>query len=167
MEEDPPAPDARVELRWRGGETAALEHLEDYFFRTDAIGIDYVGATMTTDPAKSCMRDKACSKLSPWLAHGCVSPRFVYAEVKRYEVERRKAKSTYWIVHELIWRDFSRFAALKHGAEIFKIYGPDKLRPRLPRTARPRSLRRGGLRTRGLSLRHGSALARPQVPGMC
>ncbi|CAJ1332692.1 unnamed protein product [Effrenium voratum] len=27
-------------------------------------------------------------------------------EVKRYERERRKTKSTYWITHELLWRDF-------------------------------------------------------------
>lgn len=28
-------------------------------------------------------------------------------------------KSTYWVVFELIWRDFFRFFALKHGNAIF------------------------------------------------
>ena len=51
-------------------------------WQEDSLGLDYVGATMTTDPAKSCMRDKAMSKFSPWLAHGCLSPRFLYEEAR-------------------------------------------------------------------------------------
>ncbi|CAJ1351151.1 unnamed protein product, partial [Effrenium voratum] len=74
------APDPRAELQWRGGETAALERVHAYLWEEDSLGLDYVGATMTTDPAKSCMRDKAMSKFSPWLAHGCLSPRFLYEE---------------------------------------------------------------------------------------
>jgi hypothetical protein len=36
-------------------------------------------------------------------------------EVKRYERERRKNKSTYWITHELLWRDFVRFGSIYAG----------------------------------------------------
>ena len=28
-------------------------------------------------------------------------------------------KSTYWVIFELIWRDFFRFFAMKHGSRIF------------------------------------------------
>jgi len=115
--------DPRAELRWRGGETAALERVRQYLWEEDSLGLDYVGATMTTDPGKSCMRDKAMSKLSPWLAHGCLSPRFLYEEVQRYERERKKTKSTYWITHELLWRDFVRFGSIQAGTSIFKIGG--------------------------------------------
>lgn len=121
--------DPRAELRWRGGETAALERVHEYLWEEDSLGLDYVGATMTMDPAKSCMRDKAMSKLSPWLAHGCLSPRFLYEEVKRYERERRKTKSTYWITHELLWRDFVRFGSIQAGTSIFKIGGPQNGHP--------------------------------------
>ena len=38
-------------------------------------------------------------------------------EVKRYERERRKNKSTYWITHELLWRDFVRFGSIYAGAQ--------------------------------------------------
>ena len=85
--------DPRAELRWRGGETAALERVKTYLWEEDSLGLEYVGATMIMDKAKSCMRDKAMSKLSPWLAHGCLSPRLLYEEVKRYERERGKSKS--------------------------------------------------------------------------
>mmetsp|Transcript_8352 Transcript_8352/g.21272 ORF Transcript_8352/g.21272 Transcript_8352/m.21272 type:complete len:820 (-) Transcript_8352:193-2652(-) len=121
--------DARAELRWRGGETAALARVQEYLWDEDSLGLDYVGATMTMDPAKSCMRDKAMSKLSPWLAHGCLSPRRLYEEVKRYERERRKNKGTYWITHELLWRDFVRFGSIHAGTSIFKIGGHANLRP--------------------------------------
>jgi deoxyribodipyrimidine photolyase len=97
---------------------------------TDSLSIHYVGATMTTDPAKSCMRDKAFFKISPWLAHGCISPRRLYHEVRRYEKERKQNKSTGWIIHELIWRDYARFGAEYYGTKIFRIGGMDNLEPR-------------------------------------
>lgn len=125
----PPA-DAPAELRWKGGETAALERVDEYIFQSESLGLDYVGATMTTDASKSTMRDKAMSKFSPWLAHGCVSARLLYAEVQRYERERRKNKSTYWIVHELCWRDFVRFGTLHAGSSVFKLGGLENKQPR-------------------------------------
>ncbi|CAE8641665.1 unnamed protein product, partial [Polarella glacialis] len=50
--------DARAELKWIGGETAALARLKEYLWDDDSLALDYVGATMTMDTAKSCMRDK-------------------------------------------------------------------------------------------------------------
>ena len=38
------------------------------------------------------------TKFSPWLALGCLSPRFIHAEVHRYEKERVANDSTYWSV---------------------------------------------------------------------
>ena len=39
------------------------------------------------------------SKFSAWLANGSLSPRTIYEEeVKRYEQERIKNKSTYWLI---------------------------------------------------------------------
>lgn len=38
------------------------------------------------------------TKFSPWLAHGCLSPRTVHAELARYEKEHTANKSTYWSV---------------------------------------------------------------------
>jgi deoxyribodipyrimidine photo-lyase len=125
-----PAAEPRAELRWTGGETAALQRVADYLWDTDALSLRYVGATMTMDEAKSCLQDRAMFKISPWLAHGCISPRFLYHEIRSYEKERRKSKSTGWIVHELIWRDFVRFGARATGTKMFKIGGLDNVNPR-------------------------------------
>ena len=46
------------------------------------------------------------TKFAPWLAHGCLSPRLVHDEIRRYERTRTANKSTYWVIFELIWRDY-------------------------------------------------------------
>jgi deoxyribodipyrimidine photo-lyase len=99
-----------------GGEDAGLRRIQSYFWdrdllktyketRNGLLGFDY------------------SSKLSAWLAVGCLSPRLIYEEVKRYEKERKKNDSTYWLVFELIWRDYFRFICKKHGDKVFDIAG--------------------------------------------
>ena len=63
------------------------------------------------------------SKFSPWLANGSISPKTIYWEIKRFEKEIQKNQSTYWLVFELIWRDYFKYISLKHGNKIFRIGG--------------------------------------------
>ena len=64
------------------------------------------------------------TKLSAWLSNGCLSPRRTYYEVLRYERERVQNESTYWLVFELLWRDYFRFYGAKHGDRLFYWTGP-------------------------------------------
>ena len=97
---------------YKGGEDEALKRLEEYFWqkdllkvyketRNEMLGLDY------------------SSKFSLWLANGCISPRYIYEQVKKYEAERTQNDSTYWLIFELLWRDYFRFVALKYGNKIF------------------------------------------------
>ena len=63
------------------------------------------------------------SKFSPWLSQGCLSPKMIYAEIKRYEQERVKNESTYWLFFELLWRDFFRLMGKKYENKIFQKLG--------------------------------------------
>ena len=99
-------------LRFRGGETAALARLKHYLWDTDAIGTYF-------DTRNGLAGADYSSKLSPWLALGCLSPRLIAAELARYEASRLKNKSTYWLLFELLWRDFFRFLFVRHGAAMF------------------------------------------------
>ena len=54
---------------------------------------------------------------------GCLSPRTVYQEVSRYENERVANEDTYWLIFELLWRDFFQFQFRKHGADFFSATG--------------------------------------------
>ena len=101
---------------FQGGETAALERLQDYFFKTKKLG--YYKKTRN-----GLIGTDYSSKFSPWLANGSLSPRTIYWEVMRFEKEYFKNDSTYWLVFELIWRDYFKYISLKHGNDLFKIGG--------------------------------------------
>merc|ERR1719401_1352139 len=63
------------------------------------------------------------SKLSPWIAHGCISVRRIRRELRRYEVERIQNHSTYWFHNLLEWRDRMIYIARSQGDRIFKLGG--------------------------------------------
>ncbi|HOZ88552.1 MAG TPA: FAD-binding domain-containing protein, partial [Bacteroidia bacterium] len=63
------------------------------------------------------------SKFSPWLAMGCLSPREIYYELKKYEAEFSANDSTYWLIFELIWRDYFRFMMKKYRHQFFMYSG--------------------------------------------
>ena len=109
--------DERSVLQFHGGSTSGKERINDYIFnynllqnykitRNGMIGSDY------------------SSKLSPWLALGCISPKEIYYEVKRYEIERIANDSTYWLIFELLWRDFFKFLPIRVGTSLFRLEGP-------------------------------------------
>ncbi len=118
---DSPSFDTRSVLQFKGGERAGLARLNDYLWqknclknyketRNQMLGADY------------------SSKFSPWLANGCLSPRLIYDQVQKYEAERVKNDSTYWLIFELLWRDYFRFIAAKHGQRIFYLSGLQKIK---------------------------------------
>jgi deoxyribodipyrimidine photo-lyase len=109
--------DPRGVMKFEGGESFALRRVQDYIWDKDLLKIYF-------DTRNGMIGADYSSKFSPWLAHGCLSPRFVAKECKRYEKERSIVnKSTYWLVFELLWRDFFKFFALKQGNKIFFLEG--------------------------------------------
>ncbi|XP_071079721.1 cryptochrome DASH-like [Haliotis cracherodii] len=104
--------DPRTAFPFAGGETTGVARLQNYLWETDNVSQyketrnGMIGADFST-------------KFSPWLAHGCVSPRFIHSEIKKYEAKRTANQSTYWVIFELLWRDYFRFVALKYGNKIF------------------------------------------------
>ena len=104
--------DPRGVMEFNGGETAALDRVKDYIWEKDLLKVYF-------DTRNGMIGANYSTKFAPWLAHGCVSPRYIAKECRRYEEERVANKSTYWVVFELLWRDFFKFFALKHGNAIF------------------------------------------------
>ncbi len=108
--------DVRAAVAFKGGETVALNRLQSYVWEHEHI-------KTYKETRNGMLGEDYSSKFSAWLALGCLSPRLVYQEVKRYEAERHKNDSTYWLIFELIWRDFFRFVALRYGTRLFKPSG--------------------------------------------
>ncbi|MCK7596449.1 DASH family cryptochrome [Microbulbifer sp. CAU 1566] len=109
-------PDPRSAFPFHGGGAAAQQRIQDYFWKSEnllrykhtrdgLVGTDY------------------SSKLSPWLANGSLSPRQVYWLIREFEQDVKANEDTYWLVFELLWRDFFKFVSLKHGDQIFRLGG--------------------------------------------
>jgi deoxyribodipyrimidine photo-lyase len=115
------APDPRSAFPFSGGRASGLERLRSYVqadgplrtykaTRNGLVGADY------------------SSKLSPWLANGCLSARQVYRAVREHEATFGANDSTYWLIFELLWRDFFRFQAIKQGDRLFAADGVQRKR---------------------------------------
>lgn len=99
-----------------GGESKAMKRLQHYFFETEdlthyrwtrnrSLGLEY------------------SSKFSPYLATGCISPRTIYEAVKRYEQDIKKNQSTWWLIFEMVWRDYFTFKLMRFQNKVFLTEG--------------------------------------------
>ena len=96
---------------YRGSSSAAEAHLRQYLeralphsykaTRNQLHGLDY------------------SSKLSPWLALGCISARSVMKELKQFESQQGANEGSYWLWFELLWRDYFRVLHLKYGKQLY------------------------------------------------
>ena len=96
---------------YRGGTAAAIAHLRQYLeralphsykaTRNQLHGLDY------------------SSKLSPWLALGCISARSIMQKLKQFESEQGANEGSYWLWFELLWRDYFRVLHLKYGKQLY------------------------------------------------
>ncbi|MGR5220677.1 DASH family cryptochrome [Vibrio parahaemolyticus] len=99
----------------RGGELAGLRHVRHYFATDAALSYkltrnrldDWTGST----------------KFSLWLANGNVSPKTIVQQLRKFERKNGANESTYWIVFELLWREYFYWYGCKYGARLFAFKG--------------------------------------------
>ncbi|KAK4536462.1 hypothetical protein CDCA_CDCA08G2487 [Cyanidium caldarium] len=111
-----PYPDPRSCFDFHGGEEQALKRVEQWIWVKDMLPM-YKQVRDDLDGGDS------SSKFATFLAHGCLSPRYAYAEVRRYEQQNGASQSSYWLLFELLWRDFFRYTALVQGNRLFQKRG--------------------------------------------
>ena len=104
--------DSRAVLQFKGGESEGLKRMQEYFWEQDLL-------KTYKETRNGLLGANYSSKFSAWIALGCLSPRKVYWEIKKYEKERIANESTYWLIFELLWRDYFRFMFKKHGNKFF------------------------------------------------
>ena len=103
-------------LAWRGGERAAVERLEQFC---------RCGLATYKETRNGSIGPSYSTKMSPWLALGCITPRQIHARVLRFESENGgQTVHTYWVYFELMWRDFFRFYCAKNGRKVWLVGGP-------------------------------------------
>jgi deoxyribodipyrimidine photo-lyase len=106
-------PDPRAAIDFKGGEQEGLKRLDRFLWETNAVQNYHHTQNELCGEHQS-------TKFSAWLAQGCLSPKRIYQELKKYEAARGGEKSVYQIFYGLMWRDFLRFMAKKHGDVIFE-----------------------------------------------
>lgn len=113
---EPITKDCRAAINFKGGETEGYIRLNNYLFETQAI-LTY------KETRNGMIGENYSTKFSAWLAIGCLSPREIYYELKKYEAQFSSNESTYWLEFELLWRDYFRFMMKKYSNKFFQQAG--------------------------------------------
>ncbi|MFL2622554.1 MAG: DASH family cryptochrome [Candidatus Marisimplicoccus sp.] len=109
-------------FKFFGGESNGIRRVNEYFFESKNL-------SKYKQTRNGLLGHEYSSKISSWLSNGCLSARYVYSQIKRYEDVIEKNDSTYWLFFELIWRDFFKYVSMQHKNKFFSsngIYGSDK-----------------------------------------
>ena len=101
---------------FEGGERNALERLKSYLWESHNIA-------KYKETRNGLIGTEYSSKFSAYLSTGSISPVTIYHEIKKFEREVKKNSSTYWLIFELMWREFFRYVTKKGKKNIFKING--------------------------------------------
>jgi len=101
---------------YRGGSVEANRRILDYFFRNNGLS-EYKTTRNGLDGWDF------SSRLSAYLCFGCISPKQVVSQIRSYERKVIKNDSTYWLIFELLWREFFHWQLHKHGARVFRKQG--------------------------------------------
>jgi len=108
--------DKRSDLQFKGGEDAAMDRMNRFINQSLA----------TYKQTRNGLQGaNYSSHFSPWLANGCMSAKQVYYAVSQFEKNNGgQTTDTYWLVFELLFRDYFRFVLNTHGDSLFREYGP-------------------------------------------
>ena len=104
--------DPRSDLQFRGGASEALEKLSSYFWKVG--NIDHYSQTQN-----DLVDARDSSRFSPWISHGCLSPKMIYGELERCKQIGGNQEGANRFFLQLIWRDYHRLIGKKYGNQIF------------------------------------------------
>lgn len=106
---------------FNGGEQQGLKHLNQYFSSNSP----YVYKEVRNNLAGF----ENSSKISPWLASGCISARQAVSFIHQTEKHKGKNSSTQWLYVELLWREYFQWLHFKNGVKTYQFKGLAKSPP--------------------------------------
>jgi len=87
------------------GEKAGLKRLNDYLYSHQI--------KTYKETRNGMLRLDDTTKFSLYISVGALSVKTIYFAIKAYEKRFGKNDSTYWVIFELLWRDFFKFQEMK------------------------------------------------------
>lgn len=107
--------DALPDNGFKGGEVTALTQLNHYCQRGL---LDQYKKTRN-----GLVGWNFSSKLSAWLANGCLSARIIWHKIESFEQNHGSNDSTYWLKFELLWREYFQWLLNTHQSRFFQFTG--------------------------------------------
>ena len=104
------------ELESYSENSKALVHLENYIWQKK-LPLTY------KETRNGLIGEDYSTKFSKYLAVGALSAQLIFNEIKRFEKVHGESESTYWIIFELLWRDFFKLQARKQKSLFFLKHG--------------------------------------------
>lgn len=98
----------------QGGASSGQRRLNQFVFEERSIE-QYKQTRNCLDPLSG------SSTLSPWLANGCLSVCDVAEAIDNFEQRYGGNESTYWLLFELLWREFFLWRALRDDVGLFRL----------------------------------------------
>ncbi|WP_173835018.1 DASH family cryptochrome [Halomonas sp. HG01] len=99
-------------FRFTGGERAGLARLNDYLWGSGAVA-------HYAETRNGLVGADVSSRLSPWLALGCLSAAQVNDALDDWEAESGASDSSRWLRFELWWREYFHWAARQDGRRLY------------------------------------------------
>ncbi|PTL39386.1 DASH family cryptochrome [Alkalicoccus saliphilus] len=112
--------DSQAETLVNGGEKEALRRLDDYFFKSRHV-LHY------RQRRNEMLEFDAASKLSPWIAGGALSPRYVAVRLEEVRKEEDAESSVQRLYTSLLKRDYFHFLLYKEKEKCFAEGGLRKI----------------------------------------
>ncbi|PLW70710.1 DASH family cryptochrome [Pseudohalioglobus lutimaris] len=110
----PAAAQPHTALPVRGGSENARRRLRQFVFEERTV--------LVYKQTRNCLDGlDGSTTLSPWLANGGISAREVAQAVREFEVTHSANESTYWLLFELLWREFFHWRALRDDVSLFRM----------------------------------------------
>ena len=104
---------------YTGGESAAWFRLKDYIWNTHS------AAVYKTERKRSHGKYFS-SKFAVWIHTGNISVRQIVNEIAQYEKKVLQNADTYYLVSELMWREWTILAAISSGPKLFSYHGDNQ-----------------------------------------
>lgn len=101
---------------FKGGEKEAHKRLKYYLWESQSI-------STYKQTRNELIGQDYSSKLSAYLALGNISPVQIYYAIKKFEERIDKNESTYWLLFELLWREYFILVAEQSLKKIYSIKG--------------------------------------------
>jgi len=121
-------PDRRTAFPYKGGEGAAMERVNRYIWgqRKENQKWDRGAIVSYHKTRHKSIGTEYSTKWSPFLAHGCISPRWIFHVIRHFEARTgiKNRNTDFSVIVMMVFRDWMKFESLKWGDRIFYEGGP-------------------------------------------